>query len=171
MKKIFLGLICFSLCFLMIACENQTAPRTAHISDITGALSTDFAIKVVLDDDDRVKDKDVGLQIKSNLAEQYLTFGEELGDNYTIYLPKSNFWYDLTALINQSNGTTSKAGYLKYEAYGDRVFRFCSKNDVELSFRMLAGKAKKNEETQEEILALSEQISDEVKMNVKKCQK
>ncbi len=141
----------------------------AHISNITGALSTNYAIKVVLDEDDRVTEKNVGLQIRSNKDDLYLKFGEELGDDYTLHFEKKDYWYNLTYLISKTNGVGTEAGYLKYEEYGDRVFRFSANEDVELTFRMVAGKTKENTESGEEILVLSEPISDEVKVKIKKA--
>lgn len=171
MKKFFIGVFCVCLCFLMVACESETRITCAHILDITGALSTQYAIKVVLDDDQRVEDKYVGLQIKSSKENLQLTWGEELGDDYVLSLPKADYWYNLTYLISKTNGVGTEAGYLDYVAYGDRVFRFSSNEDVKLTFRMVAGKPKKNQETGEEILVLSEPISTEVNMKVKKADK
>ncbi len=168
MKRMFLVLLCF--CFFLAGCENDTKVITAHISNITSALSTNYAIKVVLDDDERVNSKYVGLQIKSSEENLLLTFGEELGDNYTLSIPKSDYWYNLTYLISATNGVGTEAGYLEYEAYGDRVFRFSADKDVELVFRMVAGNTKTNEETGEEILVLSEPISKEVTVQVKKTE-
>ncbi len=171
MKKCFLVFLCLCFCFLAVGCEDQTKLTVAHISDITGALSTDYAIKVVLDDDDRVKDKYVGLQISSSEENLSLVFGEELGDDYTLVFPKKDYWYNLTYLISKTNGVGKEAGYLGYEEYGDRVFRFSADKDVKLTFRMVAGQTKKNSKSDEEILVLSEPISDEVKIDVKKAEK
>ncbi len=171
MKRFSLILLCFCLCFLLVGCADETKLTSAHISDITGALSTDYAIKVVLDDDDRVKEKSVGLQIMSSVENLSLKFGEELGDDYTLILPKKDYWYNLTYLISKTNGVGKEAGYLGYEDYGDRVFRFSSNQDAKLTFRMVVGKTKQNVESGEEILVLSEPISDEVTMDVKKSEK
>lgn len=168
MKRLTLILLC--LCFLLVGCGDETKLMVAHISDITGALSTKYAIKVVLDEDDRVTEKSVGLQIRSNKDDVFLKFGEELGDDYTLHLQQKDYWYNLTYLISQTNGVGKEAGYLKYDEYGDRVFRFSANEDVELTFRMVAGKTKKNAESGEEILVLSEPISDEVKIKIKKAE-
>ncbi len=167
MKKIFVLVLCVCLCFL-VGCETETKILSAHISDITGALSTNYAIKVTLDNEERLKEKYVDVQIKSNLDNQVLKFGQELGDNHIIIIPKKDYWYNLTYLISNSNGISKDEGYIKYEEYGDRVFRFSSQNDVKLSFRVVAGQTKQNEQTKEEILVLSEEISEEVDIDVKK---
>lgn len=168
MKRVIYIFLCLCICFLVVGCENETKIRSAHISDLTGALSTKYSIKVVLDEDKRVQDKYVDLQIKSSQEEQLLKFGEENGDAYTICLPKSEYWYNLTYLISNTNGASVEGGYQKYEDFGNKVYNFSSNNDVDLTFRVVVGQSKKNEETQEEILVLSEDVSDEVVINVKK---
>ncbi len=173
MKKFMIGvfsLFCVGLCVLSAGCEDGTQVNCAHISDITSAQSTQYAIKVILDEDERVNDKHVGLQIKSSEENLMLTFGEELGDDYTLSLPRADYWYNLTYLISKTNGVGTEAGYLDYDAYGTRVFRFSANMDVDLTFRMVVGKPKKNEETGEGILVLSEPISDEVTVKVKKSE-
>lgn len=152
----------------MVSCEAETKLRTAHISEITGALSTDYGIKVVLDKDDRVADKFVDLQIKSSKTEQVLTFGEERGMQYSICFPKSEYWYNLTYLISKTNGVSDESGYQSYEDYGNKVFLFSADNDVNLTFRVVTGDVKKNTDSGEEILVLSEDISTEVTVAVKK---
>ncbi len=172
MKKIVLLFVCVCLCLTMFGCDDKTEVLAGHISEITGALSTDYAIKVSLDDDDRVNKNYVDVQIKSSEAEQMLTFGEENGDAFVIFLPKSDYWYNLTYLISQTNGSSGQENYKKYEDFGAaRVFMFESNNDVALTFRVVVGQTKTNEETGEEILVLSEPISDEVKIDVKKAEK
>ena len=124
MKKFFLIILCVCFCFMGAGCENETKLRVAHISEMTGALSTNYAIKVILDNDDRMEDKYVDLQIKSSKEEQLLTFGEEMQDQYVICLPKSDYRYNLTYLISRTNGATGEAGYQTYEDFGTKVFCF-----------------------------------------------
>lgn len=171
MRKIISVILCVCFCFLLCGCENETQIKSAHISEITGALSTDYAIKVTLDNDARVNDKYVDLQIKSSKEEQLVTFGEEMEEQFVICFPKSDYWYNLTYLISKTNGVQGEAGYKSYEDFGSRVFLFSADNDVDLTFRVVAGETKRNEETQEEILVLSEDISKEVKVSVKKHEK
>lgn len=168
MKKFFVVFLCFCFVFLAVGCESDTAVRAGHISEITGAMSTDYAIKVLLDKDDRVKEKFVDLQIKSSEEEQFLSFGEENGERFVVCLPRKDYWYNLTYLISQTNGTSGQEKYKSYENFGDRVYIFNSQNDVKLVFRVVAGETKINDETKEEILVLGEPISDEVKVDVKK---
>ena len=142
MKKLILIILCVCFCFIGAGCENETKLQAGHISDITGAQSTSYAIKVVLDDDDRINEKYVDLQISSSKDEQLLKFYEELGEEMTICLPKKEYWYNLTYLISKANGTAGEGGYKVAEDYGNRVFNFVSQNDVGLKFRLVAGQKK-----------------------------
>ena len=170
MKRLILLFLCISCCLTCFGYENGTVIKAGHISEITGALSTDYAIKVTLDKDDRVNEKFVDLQIKSSNEQQFLTFGEENSDSFVISLPKKDYWYNLTYLISQSNGISDGENYKKYEEFGSRVYLFKTQNDVELTFRVVAGQTKTNEETGEEILVLGEAISDEVVLKLKKAE-
>ncbi|MGN1200987.1 MAG: hypothetical protein ACI4R8_01800 [Candidatus Caccovivens sp.] len=167
-KRCFLIVLCVCFSFILLGCESETKVRSAFISDMTGPLSTRYSIKVVLEEDDRVSDKYVDLQLKVNQENQQLLFGEENGDEYTLRLPKSDYWYNLTYLISQTNGTGVEAGYKNYEDFGTRVFNFASNNDCKVTFRVVVGQVKTNEETGENILVLSEDISEEVTVDVKK---
>ena len=166
MKKFLL--IILSVCFLLVGCDSKTEVRSAHITEATGALSTVYAIKVTLDTDERMKEKFVDLQIRSGEENQTLIFGEENGDVMQLNIPKADYWYNLTYLIDSANGVSTEGGYLSYENFGNRMYIFTSESDVELTFRVVAGQVKTNSETGEQILVLSEEISDEYVVKVKK---
>ncbi len=169
MKKCFLIILSVCFCFLLTACENETKIHSAHISEMTGALSTDYAIKVIVDEDDRMADRFVDLQLRSSEENQILQFGQELGSSYSLNLPKSDYWYNLTYLISKTNGANGES-YVAYEDFGTKVYTFSADNDVNLTFRVVAGKVKTNETTGEEILVVGEDISQEVEIEVKKHQ-
>ncbi|MDE6583739.1 MAG: hypothetical protein K2K31_03740, partial [Clostridia bacterium] len=137
MKKFISIILCVCFCFLMTGCESETVLRTAHISEITGALSTDYAVKVVIDEDDRLADKYVDVQIKSSLDGQVLTFNEENNKSLTLILPKKDYWYNLTYLIDMANGVSAEGDYVKYKEFGNHVYMFTSNNDVDLTFRVV----------------------------------
>ncbi len=168
MKKIILIFFCVCFSFLALGCESETQLRVATISNITSPLSTHYSIKVNLEEDERVAERFVDLQIKSSKENQTLRFGEENGDAYTITLEEKDYWYNLTYLISKTNGVGVEGNYEKYSDFGNKVFNFSSQNDVTLVFRVVAGKETTSEETGEKILVLSEDISKEVKVKVKK---
>lgn len=167
MKKIFLGILCVCFSFVLCACSNETQLRVAHIVDRTSARSTDYAIEVVLDDDDRVKEKYVDLQIKSKDAGQTLYFGEENKEKMPLLIEKKDYWYNLTYLLDKAKGL-HEGGYQNYEDYGGKAYTFFTDDDAEISFRVVAGNRKMNGETNEEILVLSEDISKTLTIKTKK---
>lgn len=167
-KKIVMVLCVLFCCLLLVGCEKETMLRVAHISDNTAAKSANHSIKVVLEDDERVKEKFVDLQIKSGKPGQKLLIGEDRHDKTNVVLEKADFWYNLTYLLDKANGIDVKVEYSPYKEYGDKVFNFNVPNDVKLTFRVVAGNTKKDQESGDEILVLSEDISDEVIINAKK---
>ena len=167
-KKIFMVLCVLFCCVLLFGCEKETMLRVAHISDNTAARSANHSIKVVLDDDERVKEKYVDLQIKSDKEGQRVLIGKDREDQTTVVLDRADFWYNLTYLLDKANGIDVKVEYLQYTEYGDRVYNFNVPNDVKLTFRVVAGDIKEDKDNGDEILVLSEDISDEVSINAKK---
>jgi len=170
MKKFILIFLCVCFSFLCVGCESETQLRVATISNITSPLSTHYSIKVVLEEDERVSERYVDLQIKSSKDNQVLRFGEENSDAYSIVLEEKDYWYNLTYLKSKTNGVGVEGNYEKYSDFGNKIFNFTSQNDVDLVFRVVAGKEKVSEDTGEKILVLSEDISKEVKVKVKKLE-
>ena len=152
---------------MLFGCETENSLKTAHISDKTNDLSTKYAVLFALDEDDRLTEKYVDIQLKSNKQDQQLSIFEENKNALTITLPEKDFWYNMSYLISRANGT-KEAGYQKYEDFGTKHFVFTTENDVDITFRVVCGDLKKNEETQEEIMVLSEPISKETTIKMKK---
>lgn len=161
MKKCFVGFLCAIFCFAL-GCTSETKLKLAHISELTVGNSTNYSVKVALDEDDRMEERYVDLQVKSDKEKQFLTIGQENETQKTICFEEKDYWYNLTFLLNNDEE------YQTYKDYGSKIFNFTSKNDVKLTFRVVAGKVKQNEKTGEKILVLSEDISDEVTIDVKK---
>lgn len=164
MKKVFLCFLCVLFSFIFVGCANQTQLRIAHISDLTVGNSTNYAVKVTLDEDDRVEERYVDLQIMSSKGEQFLTVGEENKESMTIFLERKDYWYNMSYLLSDDEVEI----YQTYKDYGTKIFNITSKNDVTLKFRVVAGKEKENANTGEKILVLSEDLSDEFSLEVKK---
>ena len=167
MKKIFIVILCVCFSFLFFGCETENSLKTAHISDKTGDFSTKYSILVSLDEDDRLTEKYVDIQLKSDKQNQILSVFEENNDALTISLPEKDFWYNFSYLISKANGT-KEVGYQKYEDFGTKHFVFMTQNDVDITFRVVCGDLKKTEETQEEVMVLSKPISKEVLVKMKK---
>lgn len=156
-------LFCFSF---VVGCENETKLNVAHISDNTAAQSTNYSIKVVLDDDERVQEKYVDLQIKTDKENQQMSFGEDRKGQELLLFEKKDHWYNLLYLLKQSTGVASE--YKLYKEYGSVVYNFSVPNDVKVTFRVVAGNIKESDDGKETILVLSEEISNELEIKAKK---
>lgn len=166
MKKFFVGFMCVLFSFMLMACESETQLRVAHISDNTAPLSTTYSVKVVLDEDDRVKDKYVDLQIRADKDGQEIIFWEENHESVALNFERKDYWYDLTQLIDGAK--QSKTTYKRYDDFGNRIFNFYSNNECNLVFRVVSGKIQTNKDTDEQILVLNEDISEEFEFHIKK---
>ena len=163
MKKCFVGFLCAIFCFVL-GCTSETELKIAHISEMTVGNGTNYSIKVVLDEDDRMEERYVDLQVKADKENQFIEIGQENSEHKTICFEKKDYWYNLTYLLSDED----EEEYQTYKDYGAKIFNFTSKNDVKLTFRVVAGKVKQNETTGEKILVLGESISDDVTIDVKK---
>lgn len=169
MRKIFLSVLCVLFCFCC-GCETQTTLLVAHISDCTLGNSTSYSVKVELDDDDRMEEKYVDVQIMSSEGEASVSIGEHGKEKISVYFDKKDYWYNLTYLIDKANGVTTEGGYQKYQQFGSKIYNLTSKVDLKLTFRVVVGNLKKNSQTNEEILVLSEPVSNEFMLKMKKNQ-
>ena len=163
MKKIILIFLCVCFSFCLVGCESDSELRVAHISDITTANSTNYAVKVVLDQDKRVEQKYVDLQIMVDKPEQVVNLAEENKDKTTLVFEKENYWYNL-CYLTKGDGEND---YQKYADFGTKIFNITVPNDVRMKFRVVAGDVKQNSQTEEKILVLSEDISKTFTLNAK----
>lgn len=164
MKK--LGLILLAILFVCVGCETQGL-RCAHLTNATQGLSTNYAIRMVLDEDERVKEKEVDLQIKSSNENQKILFGEEGMDKVELNFVKADEWYNLSYLMAQANGL----GNEEYETYQDKdnkTYLFTSLVDTKLTFRVVVGEAVLSDSGNGQVLTSSEPVSDELEIEVKK---
>lgn len=164
MKK--LGLILLAILFVCVGCETQGL-RCAHLTNATQGLSTNYAIRMVLDEDERVKEKEVDLQIKSSNENQKILFGEEGMDKVELNFVKADEWYNLSYLMAQANGLENE----KYETYqdkGNKAYLFTSLTDTKLTFRVVVGEAVLSDSGNGQVLTSSEPVSDELEIEVKK---
>lgn len=164
MKKL-ASIILLLIVFVCSACENQGL-RIAHLCDATQGLSTNYAVKMVLDNDERMKEKYVDLQIKANNDGQKLTIKEERGDESNIFFEKADEWYNLTVLLSNANGLTGHETYEKYEDKGNVTYIFTSPSDTKLTMRVVAGNVTQNDLGTGQVLTSIEEISNEFEIEV-----
>lgn len=164
MKK--LGLILLAILFVCVGCETQGL-RCAHLTNATQGLSTNYAIRMVLDEDERVKEKEVDLQIKSSNENQKILFGEEGMDKVELNFVKADEWYNLSYLMAQANGLENEE-YETYQNKGNKTYLFTSLVDTKLTFRVVVGEAVLSDSGNGQVLTSSEPVSDELEIEVKK---
>lgn len=164
MKK--LGLILLAILFVCVGCETQGL-RCAHLTNATQGLSTNYAIRMVLDEDERVKEKEVDLQIKSSNENQKILFGEEGMDKVELNFVKADEWYNLSYLMAQANGLGNEE-YETYQDKGNKTYLFTSLTDTKLTFRVVVGEAVLSDSGIGQVLTSSEPVSDELEIEVKK---
>lgn len=164
MKK--LGLILLAILFVCVGCETQGL-RCAHLTNATQGLSTNYAIRMVLDEDERVKEKEVDLQIKSSNENQKILFGEEGMDKVELNFVKADEWYNLSYLMAQANGLGNEE-YETYQDKGNKTYLFTSLVDTKLTFRVVVGEAVLSDSGNGQVLTSSEPVSDELEIEVKK---
>lgn len=164
MKK--LGLILLAILFVCVGCETQGL-RCAHLTNATQGLSTNYAIRMVLDEDERVKEKEVDLQIKSSNENQKILFGEEGMDKVELNFVKADEWYNLSYLMAQANGLENEE-YETYQDKGNKTYLFTSLVDTKLTFRVVVGEAVLSDSGIGQVLTSSEPVSDELEIEVKK---
>ena len=117
----------------MTACENSTQLRCATISEITSAGSDNYAVRITLLNDTRIKDKYVDVQIKFDKASE-MFFWEENQDRLTLKIDDYDEWYSLTSLIATAE---DRQGYEEFEyklqKLGAKIYRYDDNEGAEFN--------------------------------------
>ena len=150
----------------MAGCDSQGL-QCAHLNDATQGLSTNYAVRMVLDNDERVVEKYVDLQIKSSVDGTRLNFGLEGHEKQEIVIDEADEWYNLTVLVAAANGMSGKEEYEKYADKGNLTYLFTTQTDATLKFRVVVGEAVQNDAGSGYVLTSTEKISNELEMDVK----
>lgn len=167
MKRLFSIVLILFIC-VTAGCDNAQKLRVAHLSDATSGLSTNYAVKMILDKDERMKEKYVDLQIKSSTEGQKLTIQEEREDEFDIFLENKDKWYNLTVLIAKANGLAGHETYQKYVDKGNKTYIITSLNDTKITLRVVAGNVVENDAGTGQILTSIDDVSDELELEIKK---
>ena len=165
MKKL---LLCFlsAILVFMVGCDNQGL-QCAHLTNGTQGLSRTYAVRMVLDNDSRVEERFVDLQIKSSASNLTLNFGEERQDRQDIVITNGDEWYNITVLLANSNGMSGNETYEKYGEKGNMTYIFTTKTDATLTFRVVVGEAVQNDAGTGYVLTSIEKISNELEIKAK----
>lgn len=167
MKKLLLSFALVATILTMTACENSTNLRCATIRNITSAGSENYGISVAFQEDKRLEESGVDVQIRSDKLCQ-LTFWEENGPKYTLHIDQKDTWYSMTSLIVIAQQKPDTEKFVKFSEATNRTYLFTSNQLLTLTFRVVAGDIEKNSKETGEVLVGSEDISEEFKLKIEK---
>lgn len=166
MKKFFLSFMLILSFFALSACENSTNLRCATIREISAAGSDNYGITVSFQDDKRLEEKAVDVQIRANKACE-LTFWEEGKEKVVLNLGEKEYWYSLTSLAVTASGKPETEKFMPFKDAISKTYLFKSTLPVELTFRVVAGDVETNASEKGEVLVGSEDISKEFNLKIK----
>ena len=170
MKKLFLTLALAASILTLSACENSTNLRCATIRDITSPGSENYGVSIAFQDDKRLEESGVDVQIKSDKIGQ-LTFWQENGQKYTLNIDQKDNWYSLTSLLVIAQQKPDTEKFEKFSEATNRSYLFNSTQPLTLTIRVVAGDIEKNSKETGEVLVGSEDISEEFKLKIEKTVK
>ncbi len=147
--------------FVFFGCSEDNTIKVAHFSDKTLALSTQYTISVSFDEEKKLKEKSVDVQIKSSTPNLSITINKEGDEPITITLNKENRWYSLTDFFS-----SDEVVYTKFEDVNTITYILKLQSESEISFRAIAGQTIASSDGGQ-ILANSEMISSVFKKNMK----
>lgn len=167
MKKIILICLSFliissSLCLL--ACEGATFLECASISEVTMAGSKDYTIKINFYQDERIEDKYIDIQVKSNKIAD-LVMWEDNGEKTNISFDDYDEWRSLSTLLAASKG--EEVIFDKFKNIAAKTYVFNSDEKLNLTFRVVAGEVEENGSGNGQILVGSEVISRQFTLKIK----
>lgn len=166
MRKVLLAFACFIVAFALVGCENSTNLRCATIREITAAGSDNYGVAIAFQEDKRLEESAVDVQIKANKICE-LTFWEEGNEKIIINLGEKDTWYSMTSLIVTANGQPETEKFMRFKDAITKTYLYKSANPVELTLRVVAGDIEENVSKKGEVLVGSEDISDEFKLKIK----
>lgn len=164
--------IIFSLTFMfcalifLTACENSTQLNCATINEITSAGSENYAVRISFQEDKRIKDKGVDVQIKFSEIGN-VKFWEEYGEKLDFNIEEKDRWYSLTSLIVQAKDRANSEKFVVFSEAQTKTYLFSSEKAVNITMRVIVGDIKQNSLKMGEILVGSEPISSEYTLKIK----
>ena len=170
MKKIFLS---FVTCFIVLlvgvtffGCENATDIRASAISEITAAGSDNYGIRITFQEDKRIENKSLDIQVKCDKKIDNVIIWHENEDKQSIAFGKEDEWYSLTSLLCLA---ANKPNTEKFEPFGEaltKTYMFNSGEKIKLTFRVVVGDAQANAQKSGQVLTGSVQVSNEFELKI-----
>jgi len=162
MKKFFsiLSVFLMSLCVLS-GCEESNTVKTVAFSNITGAGSKDYTVKVMFIEDERVDNKYYDIQIKAD-KEIKIKIGKEMEEKKEISINEN--WNSLTTLLIDTPNTET---FTKGSDAVTLVYIFTSQDKAKITFRAVVGGIEENAYGSGYIITSPEACSDELVLEMK----
>lgn len=161
MRKLNIFVLLFCLMFFLSACENSNKLIIAKFSNVTAAGSSDFAVKVVFEQDDRLSEKYYDLQIMSDVDDVNITFWKEFEDKVTTTIAEKDRWNSLTSLTVSSSGLVNTESFQKLKDAKGFTIIFNVDRPVKLFLRIVAGEVEPNDSGLGYVIINTEPVSDE----------
>lgn len=170
MKKFFYG---FSVCvmavvalFFMTACNNATQIMAASITEITGAGSDNYGVRISFLEDKRLEKKSVDIQIKCSKKIDNVVIWHENQEKQSIAFAEQDKWYSLTTLICVAQNKLNQEEFEKFDQALTKTYLFNSAEKFTLTFRVVAGESQPNVQGSGNVLTGSTPISNEYVLKI-----
>lgn len=163
--KVIFALMLVLSCFTMFACEDATQIKTATITEMTAAGSKNYCVHIAFFNDNRLKDKNVDVQVKFNKTGK-VTFWEENEDKLTFDIQEVDEWYSLTTLIADAQNKSGSEEFENHNKATARTYLWNYNGRMQINIRVVAGTQEENSEGKGYILVGSEPISDQFTLKI-----
>lgn len=162
MKKILslFSIFLMSLCVLA-GCESSNTLKTVAFSNVTGAGSEDYTVRVMFLEDKRVDNKYYDIQIKAD-KDVKIKIGKEMEDKKEIQL--TDEWNSLTTLMLDESNTET---FTKGSDAVTLVYIFTTEGKAKVTFRGVVGGIEENATKTGYIITSPEECSDEFSVETK----
>ena len=167
MKKVVMGL-CLTLAafaLVMAGCEDENTIRVAAISEVTSAGSKDYGVRIAFQQDRRVEEKSYDVQIMSDSSDVELTIFLEGDKKFSAHIDEKNRWNSLTSMRVTAAGLEGTEKFEKLKDAVDQTYVLSVNKKCKLIFRVVAGEAIDTTSGKGQVLANTENVSNELSID------
>ena len=150
---VMLSVFFMTMLVVFVGCSEDNVMEVAHFSDMSSVGSKAYSVKVVIDEESKLKNKSIDVQILSSVSDLEIAINLEGQSPKNISLPKENRWYSLTEFFAEE-----KVEFTKFETAENLQYILKVNKSADVSFRVVAGEAVEASDGGQ-LLANSEMIS------------
>ena len=161
MKKLKHIILVLALACAIAGCESSNQIIAAHISNITSAGSSDYSLQVIFDSDTRIEQKYYDIQVKSSVENLDFTFFRQGEGKFSANIAQKDRWNSLTSIIYSSLGQPDRQTFSQLKDAQNAIYVFNVSQPTTLIFRVVAGECENDADGGGQILANTQQISEE----------